>query len=75
MTVKSALKNLITAMSGTPESSTIKGLLKEVVVLEGGDDTGRTIADHIQNIAVAKGWTPPNTNTTTTESSTDPGQS
>lgn len=75
MTVKSALKNLITAMSGTPKSSTIKGLLKEVVVLEGGDGTGRTIADHIQNIAVAKGWTPPNTTTSTPESAADSGQS
>lgn len=60
MSVKTSLKNLITALGGTPESNSIKGLLGEIVVLEGGSTTGvKTTAGLIQAIADAKGGSNP----------------
>lgn len=59
MNTKTSLKNLITALGGTPTSKSIKGLLGEVVVLEGGTVSGNTAASMIQDIAVAKGYTEP----------------
>lgn len=59
MNTKTSLKNLITALGGTPTSKSIKGLLGEVVVLEGGTVSGKTTASMIQDIAVAKGYTEP----------------
>lgn len=64
MNTKTSLKNLITALGGTPTSKTIKGLLGEIVVLEEGDVTGKTIAGLIQDIAVAKGYEEPATTVT-----------
>lgn len=57
MNTKTSLKNLITAMGGTPASNSIKGLLGELVVLEGGTISGKTTASMIQDIAIAKGYT------------------
>lgn len=57
MNTKTSLKNLITAMGGTPASNSIKGLLGELVVLEGGTVSGKTTASMIQDIAIAKGYT------------------
>lgn len=58
MSVKSELRNLITAMDGTPTKRTIPGLLGEISVLLGGSSEGKTVAEQIHNIAVAKGYDP-----------------
>lgn len=59
MNTKTSLKNLITALGGSPASKSIKGLLGELVVLEGGTVSGKTTASMIQDIAVAKGYVEP----------------
>ena len=56
MNIKTALKNLIAAEGGTATKTSIKGLLGELSETLEGDSDGKTIADQIQNIAVAKGY-------------------
>lgn len=58
MSVKSELRNLITALEGTPTKKTIPGLLGEISELLGGESAGKTVAEQIHNIAVAKGYDP-----------------
>ena len=58
MSIRSELKKLLVAMEVEPQSKTIPGLLGEVSVALGGQNTGKTIAEQVHNIAVAKGWTP-----------------
>ena len=58
MSVKSELRNLIAALEGTPTKKTIPGLLGEISELLGGESTGKTVAEQIHNIAVAKGYDP-----------------
>ena len=59
MSIRSELKKLLVAMEVEPQSKTIPGLLGEVSVALGGQNTGKTIAEQIYNIAVAKGYTEP----------------
>ena len=58
MTVKGALRNLLVALEAEPTKNTIPGLLGEIAVALGGDGDGKTVAEQIQNIAIAKGWEP-----------------
>ena len=58
MTVKGALRNLLTALEAEPTKNTIPGLLGEISVALGGESSGKTVAEQIQNIAIAKGWEP-----------------
>lgn len=56
MSIRSELKNLLVAMEVSATSKTIPGLLGEVSTALGGQATGKTIAEQIHNIAVAKGF-------------------
>ena len=56
MSIRSELRKLLVAMEVEPTSKTIPGLLGEVSVALGGQNTGKTIAEQIHNIAVAKGF-------------------
>ena len=58
MSIRSELRKLLIAMEVTPQSKTIPGLLGEVSVALGGQGDGKTIAEQVYNIAVAKGYTP-----------------
>lgn len=55
MTVKGALRNLLTALETEPTKNTIPGLLGEISVALGGESDGKTVAEQIQNIAIAAG--------------------
>lgn len=56
MSIRSELKKLLVAMEVSATSKTIPGLLGEVSTALGGQATGKTIAEQIHNIAVAKGF-------------------
>lgn len=56
MSIRSELKNLLVALEVSATSKTIPGLLGEVSTALGGQATGKTIAEQIHNIAVAKGF-------------------
>ena len=58
MTVKGELKNLLTALGGSPTKNTVPGILKEIAVVLGSEGEGKTTAEQIHNIAVARGYTP-----------------
>lgn len=54
MSVKSELKNLVTACGGTPQGNTIPKLLGEIAIALGGESTGKTVAEQIACITAAK---------------------
>ena len=56
MSVKSELRKLVIALGGTPTKKTVPGLLGEVSTAIGGESTGKTVAEQIYNIAVARGY-------------------
>lgn len=56
MSIRSELKKLLVAMEVSATSKTIPGLLGEVSTALGGQATGKTIAEQLHNIAVAKGF-------------------
>lgn len=56
MSIRSELRKLLIAMEVSPQAKTIPGLLGEVSVALGGQNTGKTIAEQIYNIALAKGF-------------------
>lgn len=56
MSIRSELRKLLVAMEVSPTSKTIPGLLGEVSTALGGQATGKTIAEQIYNIALAKGF-------------------
>lgn len=56
MSIRSELRKLLVAMEVSPSSKTIPGLLGEVSTALGGQNTGKTIAEQIYNIALAKGF-------------------
>lgn len=58
MTVKGELRNLLSTYEVEPTKKTVPGLLGELAVALGGEGDGKTVAEQIRNIALAKGWTP-----------------
>lgn len=58
MSVKDSLRALSSALGAESEAKSIKGILRDICVLEEAEGTGRTVADLIMEIAVAKGYTP-----------------
>ena len=56
MSVKSELRKLVIACGGSPTKRTIPGLIGEVSVAIGGESIGKTVAEQIHNIAIAKGF-------------------
>lgn len=58
MSVKSELRKLLSTYDVTPTKNTIPGLLGEIAVALGGEGNGKTVAEQIYNIALAKGYTP-----------------
>lgn len=57
MSVKDSLRALSSALGAESEAKSIKGILRDICVLEEAEGTGRTVADLIMEIAVAKGYT------------------
>ena len=55
MSIRTSLKGLLESLGGTSTANTIPGILGEIVVAEGGTDTGKTIAEKIDCIT-AKKW-------------------
>ncbi len=58
MSVKDSLRALSSALGAESEAKSIKGILRDICVLEEAEGTGRTVADLIMEIAVAKGYEP-----------------
>lgn len=58
MSVKDSLRALSSALGAESEAKSIKGILRDICVLEEAEGTGRTVADLVMEIAVAKGYTP-----------------
>lgn len=56
MSIRSELRKLVIALEASPTKKTIAGLLGEVSTALGGQATGKTIAEQIYNIALAKGF-------------------
>ena len=56
MSVKSELRKLLIALEVSPKGKTVSELLGEVSKALGGQDTGKTVAKQIYNIALAKGF-------------------
>ena len=56
MSVKSELRKLVIACGGTPTKHTIPGLIGEISTAIGGSATGKTVAEQIHNVALAKGF-------------------
>ena len=59
MSVKSELKKLVAACEGEVTKNTIPGLLGDIARALGGTGNGKTAAEQIHNIAVAKGYVEP----------------
>ena len=59
MSVKGELKKLASVYSITEPKNTIPGILGQIAVALGGEGTGKTVAEQIHNIAVAKGYEEP----------------
>lgn len=59
MSIKDSLRALSSALGAESEAKSIKGILRDICVLEKAEGTGRTVADLVMEIAVAKGYTPP----------------
>lgn len=59
MSVKSELKKLASVYDITPTKKTVRGILGEIAVALGGSGNGKTIAQQIYNIALAKGYQEP----------------
>lgn len=58
MTVKGELRNLLSTYEVEPTKKTVPGLLGELAVALGGEGDGKTVAEQIRNIAVARGFDP-----------------
>ena len=56
MSVKSELRKLLIALEVSPTKKTVAGLLGEVSTALGGQAAGKTVAEQIYNIALAKGF-------------------
>ena len=56
MSVKSELKKLVAACEGEVTKNTIPGLLGDISRALGGTGDGKTVAEQIHNIALAKGF-------------------
>ena len=56
MSVKSELRKLLIALEVSPKGKTVSELLGEVSKALGGQNTGKTVAKQIYNIALAKGF-------------------
>ena len=59
MSVKGELKKLASVYEITEPANTIPKILGQIAVALGGVGTGKTVAEQINNIAVAKGYTEP----------------
>ena len=59
MSVKGELKKLASVYEIESTKNTIPGVLGEIAVALGGEGTGKTVAEQIHNIAVAKGYVEP----------------
>ena len=59
MSVKGNLKKLASTYNITPTKNTIPGILGEIAVALGGTGNGKTIAEQVYNIALAKGYVEP----------------
>ena len=58
MSVKSELRKLLSTYGAEPTKNTIPGLLGDIAVALGGEGNGKTVAEQIYNIALAKGYDP-----------------
>ena len=56
MSVKSELKKLVAACEGEVTKNNIPGLLGDIARALGGTGDGKTVAEQIHNIALAKGF-------------------
>ena len=59
MSIRKALEILVTTLGGEPTSKSIRGLVGDVSAALDGESNGRTVAEQIINVAIAKGYKPP----------------